>query len=87
MGAANRDRRRYQGTEEHADLAAAIVDDGLQAFCIPVLLASIEYRIGLGRHGQSGQMLLEEADCGCFFLTGHGLRGVTAEVRSTSRHR
>ena len=49
--------------------AAAAIDEGLQAFCIPGSVAD-QRKVGLG-HGNLGKMLLEEdTDCFCF-LAGH----------------
>ena len=49
--------------------AAAVIGEGLQAFCIPGSVAD-QRKVGLG-HGNLGKMLLEEGtDCFCF-LAGH----------------
>lgn len=56
-----------KGCRRAADAAAAI-GEGLQAFCIRVLLQT--RKVGLG-HGNLGKMLLEE-ETKCFaFLAGH----------------
>ncbi len=57
-----------KGCTKAADAAAAI-GEGLQAFCIPGLVAD-NRQVGLG-HGNLGKMLLsEETECFCF-LAGH----------------
>ena len=57
-----------KGCKRAAD-AAAVIGEGLQAFCIPGSVAD-QRKVGLG-HGNLGKMLLEE-DTKCFcFLAGH----------------
>ena len=57
-----------KGCTRAAD-AAAVIGEGLQAFCIPGSVAD-QRKVGLG-HGNLGKMLLEE-DTDCFaFLAGH----------------
>ena len=57
-----------RGVKDAAD-AAAVIGEGLQAFCIPGSVAE-QRKVGLG-HGNLGKMLLSE-DTSCFaFLAGH----------------
>ncbi len=57
-----------RGVKKAAE-AAAVIGEGLQAFCVPGSVAE-NRQVGLG-HGNLGAMLLEEStDCFCF-LAGH----------------
>ena len=57
-----------RGVKDAAD-AAAVIGEGLQAFCVPGSVAE-QRKVGLG-HGNLGKMLLSE-DTSCFaFLAGH----------------
>ncbi len=65
LGVALALKRRVTGAAD----AAAVIGEGLQAFCVPGSVAE-QRKVGLG-HGNLGKMLLSE-DTACFaFLAGH----------------